>query len=116
MPDTTVVKVDSAHSPKGPGGQKYLANGRALSMRLWEKEPPGEAKPAIRRDYETVGFAIAGKAELVLEGQTVLLHPGASWVVPKGAEHSYKVLEEFTAVEATAPPAEVHGRDDAPAA
>lgn len=111
MPDTTVVKVDSAHSPKGPDGQKYLANGRAISMRLWEKEPPAEARTSARRDYETVGYAIAGSAELTIEGQTVRLDPGTSWIVPKGAEHSYRVIEEFTAVEATTPPAEVHDRD-----
>jgi hypothetical protein len=29
-----------------------------------------------------------------------------------GAGHSYKVLEAFTAVEATCPPALVHGRDE----
>jgi hypothetical protein len=34
-------------------------------------------------------------------------------VVPKGASHTYRVLEAFTAVEATAPPASAHGRDEA---
>jgi hypothetical protein len=33
-------------------------------------------------------------------------------VVPKGARHSYRILETFTAVEATSPPAEVHSRDE----
>jgi quercetin dioxygenase-like cupin family protein len=42
----------------------------------------------------------------------VLLEQGDSWVVPKGASHTYKILEAFTAVEVTSPPAEVHGRDD----
>jgi quercetin dioxygenase-like cupin family protein len=41
-----------------------------------------------------------------------LLEPGDSWVVPKGASHSYRILEPFTAVEATCPPAAVHGRDE----
>ena len=41
----------------------------------------------------------------------VLLEPGDSWLVPKGASHTYNILESFTAVEATSPPAEVHGRD-----
>lgn len=112
MPDTTVIKVDGAYSPKGPEGQKYLANGRSLSMRLWEREAPGESKTPVRRDYETVGYVISGQAELLIEGQAVLLHPGTSWVVPKGSEHSYRILEEFTAVEATTPPAEVHSRDE----
>ena len=43
----------------------------------------------------------------------MLLESGNSWVVPEGASHSYKILEPFTAVEATFPPAQVHGRDEA---
>jgi quercetin dioxygenase-like cupin family protein len=113
MTDTSVIKVNSQSSPKGKMGQKYLANGVKISMRLWEDEQPGEAKPPTQRDYETVGYVINGKAELHLEGQMVLLEPGASWVVPSGASHTYKILEPFTAVEATSPPAEVHGRDEA---
>src|SRR3712207_8093052 len=63
-------------------------------FRSWEKEAPGPAKPPVRRDYETVGYAIAGRAELTIEGQTVLLEPANSWVVPKGAEHSYRIRSE----------------------
>lgn len=112
MTDKSITKVQSAFSPKGTMGQKYLAAGVGLGMRLWENEPPGEPKPRTQRDYETVGFVIKGKAELELEGQKVLLEPGDSWVVPKGATHTYRVLEAFTAVEATAPPASIHGRDE----
>ena len=61
--------------------------------------------------FAAVGYVIGGRAELHLEGQKVLLEKGDSWLVPPGAEHSYRVLERFTAVEATAPPAQVHGRD-----
>jgi quercetin dioxygenase-like cupin family protein len=111
MRDTTVQKVSSGHSPKGDMGQKYLASGVAVSMRLWQEEP-GASKPETQRDYETVGYVIAGKAELHLEGQMVLLAEGDSWVVPKGARHSYRILEPLTAVEATSPPAQVHGRDE----
>ncbi len=42
----------------------------------------------------------------------VLLKAGDSWVVPRGASHSYKILETFKAVEVTHPPAEIHGRDE----
>ena len=112
MPDTSVKKVDSAYSPKGEMGQKYLASGKSLSMRLWEDEQPGEGKPPTQREYETVGYVIKGRAELHIENQMVLLEPGSSWVVPKGVSHTYKILEPFTAVEATSPPAQVHGRDE----
>ena len=110
--DTSVIKVDSRHSPVSADGMKYLASGVSVSMRLWEKERPTEEKPEHVRAYETVGFVISGRAELVLEGQTVLLEPGSSWVVPKGAHHTYRILEPFTAIEATHPPYQVHGRAD----
>lgn len=113
MSDTTVMKVNSAHSPKGQMGQKYLATGKTVSMRLWEDEQPDEPKPAATREYETVGYVIKGKAELHIEGQMILLEAGDSWMVPKGASHTYKIVEPFTAVEATSPPSQVHGRDDA---
>ncbi len=113
MRDTTVKKVCSEHSPRGEMGQLYLVSGKSLSMRLWREDPTGEGKAPTRREYETVGYVIGGKAELHVEGQTVVLNTGDSWAVPKGALHTYFILEPFTAVEATAPPAEMHGRDEA---
>lgn len=112
MSDTTIIKVDSHHSPKGHDGEKYLASGKNISMRMWENEQPGEPKAPVARPYETVGYVLSGRAELHLAGQTVILEPGNSWVVPKDAEHTYKILESFSAVEATTPPAQVHGRED----
>lgn len=113
MADTTLIKVNSHYSPKGPQGQKYLAAGKNVAMRLWENEQPSAAKEPVTREYETVGYVISGRAELHLAGQMVLLEAGDSWVVPKGASHTYNILEAFTAVEATYPPAAMHGRDEA---
>ncbi len=110
--DTTVTKIDSATSPVGPDGEVYLASGKSMAMRMWRDEQPADAKPMVRRDYETVGYVLSGRAELQIEGQTVTLEPGNSWVVPRGAEHTYRILETFSAVEATHPPYHVHGRED----
>jgi quercetin dioxygenase-like cupin family protein len=114
MNDTTVMKVSSEASPRGEMGQVYLASGKRVSMRMWRDEQPneGDDKGSAAREYETVGYVISGRAELTLEGQTLRLEPGDSWLVPPGAQHSYRILEAFTAVEATAPPAQVHGRDE----
>ena len=112
MRDNTVIKAKSAFSPTGAMGQKYLATGIHVGMRLWKDEPPGELKEQAARDYETVGYVVKGRATLDLEGQRIVLEPGDSWVVPKGAAHAYQILEAFTAVEATCPPAVVHGRDE----
>lgn len=110
MEDTTIKKIDSRHSPTGEKGQKYLASGVGIAMRLWEDEQPQD-KAFDTHPYETVGYVISGRAELHSEGQKVVLEPGDSWVVPEGARHKYKILEPFTAVEATHPPAHVHDRD-----
>lgn len=109
--DTSVKKVQSRHSPHGALGQRYLVAGKAISMRLWSEEEPGTPAVETVRDYETVGYVIGGRAELKLDGQTIRLEEGDSWLVPKGATHSYRIIETFTAVEATAPPAEFHDRD-----
>jgi len=114
--DKSVVKVSPAHAPRGPMGQKYLASGIKMGMRLFEEEQPCSQKPVTARDYETLGFVVKGRAELHLEGQMVLLEPGDSWLVPKGAHHTYKILEPFTAVECTSPPAFIHNRDEPPPA
>ena len=110
--DTTIKKIDSSESPQGSMGQRYLATGKKMSMRLWENVEPTDDKTPRKRDYETIGYVISGRAEVVVEGQTASLEPGDSWVVPAGAEHTYRILEPFTAVEGTSPPAEVHGRDE----
>jgi quercetin dioxygenase-like cupin family protein len=81
-------------------------------MRLWRELPPHDDEAISHRDYETVGYVIEGTARLHIEGQVVLLEPGDSWVVPQGARHRYEILEPFTAVEATSPPAHVHSRDE----
>ncbi|MEB3196026.1 MAG: cupin domain-containing protein [Candidatus Sericytochromatia bacterium] len=113
MADTSVTKVCAAYSPRGEHGQKYLASGVGIAMRLWEQEQAGFEKPYSRRDYETVGYVLAGEAELEVEGQHLHLSPGDSWVVPRGALHRYRILENFSAVEATHPPAHLHARDQA---
>ena len=112
MSDTTIKKVNAKTSPKGDMGQTYLVSGVGMSMRMWDAEEPSEPKPEAKREYETVGFVISGKAELHLEGQKVLLEEGDSWLVPQGALHMYNILEAFTAVEATHPPARVDDRDE----
>ena len=99
MPDTTIKKVEADTSPKGEMGQRYLVAGKRVSMRLWIDEPGGKLKAPTSREYETVGYVISGSAKLDLEGQTLNLKRGDSWLVPAGAVHQYTIIEPFTAVD-----------------
>ena len=96
--------VNAQNAPTGAEGEKQLAAGHHVALRLWENEQPGDPKPTSNSAYETVGYVLKGRAELHLEGKVTLLEPGASYLVPQGAAHTYKILEAFTAIEATSPP------------
>ena len=97
------LKVSTAKASNGAEGEKQLAFGISIGMRMWE-EQPGEEKPESVREYETVGYVVRGSAQLEVNGQTLDLKAGDSWLVPKGARHRYRILEPLTAIEATSPP------------
>lgn len=88
-----------------------LAKGDKVAMRLWEAEKGSSTDDSKKErvyeaHHESVGYCLSGRAELVLEGQKLILEPGQSWLVPPNARHTYKVLEgPFRALEATADPA-----------
>lgn len=108
---TNVPQVKNEdQSGEGDMGQKYLVAGKQVAMRKWD-EPAGDVCTSRSRQYETVGFLISGKLELTIDNQTASLHPGDSWLVPAGADHQYRIIEDIVAVEATSPPARFAERD-----
>lgn len=113
MDTCTLKKVPKSDARQGPMSQLYLAAGQDVALRMWEGEVETDGIEGPARDYETVGYVISGQAELTIERQTISLVRGDSWVVSKGAAHSYKIIEAFTAVEATSPPARWESRDGA---
>jgi len=98
------TKIAKSDAPRGDQGQRFLAAGQSVALRLWEAEAVGEIQSKTTRDYEVVGFVLSGRAELHFDSQVTHLEPGDSWLVPKGVSHAYKIVESFTAVEATSPP------------
>lgn len=112
MADSTITKVGLESAPTGPMGQKYLAKGANVALRMWDEEPSDDPKAPASREYETVGYVISGHAELHANNQVTELQQGDSWVVPQGVAHTYKILAPFVAVEATSPPAREESRDE----
>ena len=104
MSDATQT-INSSDAPRGANGQLHLAAGKTVALRMWRDEEPAVAKAATVRPYETVGYVVSGRAELHLGETVVSLEPGDSWVVPKDVSHTYRILETFSALEATSPPA-----------
>ncbi len=92
-------------------GQKYLATGKQVGLRRWEEQTCEYDQPRCR-EYETVGYLLSGTLELDLDGQTVQLHGGDSWLVPARAMHRYRVIKDIVAIEATSPPARFNDRDE----
>ncbi len=98
-----IVVVNSNDTSTSAESEVTLAAGAAMSMRMWRNEQPHEKQPH-RSPYETLGYVVAGRAELTIEGETAQLSAGVSYLVPANAEHTYRIIEPFTAVECTAPP------------
>lgn len=102
--ETGAMKVNSRNVPHSQQGQKHLLAGDVLSLQLWEEEHPGRRRVKTKRDAETIGYVIAGRAELLVGERQVLLKPGDAWIVPKGVLHQYRILTPFTAIEVSCPP------------
>ena len=112
MPDTTIKKVEAGTSPRGEMGQKYLVAGKRVSMRLWVQRTRGQAQGPNSQGLRDRRVRNLGAAQSsIWKDKNSNLKAGDLWLVPAGAMHQYTIIEPFTAVEATAPPAEVHGRD-----
>ena len=104
-----IRKISSVGTQACPSGEVLLASGTKMAMRMWQDEEPQD-KAAHRSPYETIGYVVSGRAELTIEGETVPLEPGDSWLVPAETEHTYRIVETFTAIECTSPPAIVAAR------
>ena len=101
---THIEIIDAEHTRKSKYGERHLAVGHAMSMRMWDCEPAGIEKKPRKVDYETIGYVISGRAEVMIDGEAAMLTPGTSWVVPRGVEHTYEIMETFTAIECNSPP------------
>ncbi|GAC1301033.1 MAG: cupin domain-containing protein [Vulcanimicrobiaceae bacterium] len=105
MRTTSAHTIASATAERGPDGHIVLAGGTNVALRAWRDEEPGEPKPLTTREYDTVGYVLRGRAELHCGGEHFVLTDGDSYFVPRGIAHTYRILESFSAVEATSPPA-----------
>jgi mannose-6-phosphate isomerase-like protein (cupin superfamily) len=97
-----VVRDDATH---GTRGERLLAAGRHVGLRIWERDPASERSVAPDPANERVAYVASGVLVVAVAGDPpVEIRAGDSYVVPPGAGHRYEVLEPATVVEAVCPP------------
>jgi quercetin dioxygenase-like cupin family protein len=102
--------VTRSDATNGPRGEKLMAHGDTVAMRVWEREPEGETSPTHSNDYEYVAYVAAGALRVQIgDDDAQEVRAGDSYVVPAGTPYGFEVLERATVVEAVSPPSAVGG-------
>jgi uncharacterized cupin superfamily protein len=80
-----------------------LARRRHVELRLWERDPAGEATADADAEHDHVAYVQSGAIIVRIDhGPPVELHSGDSYVVPAGCDCRFEVLEPSTVIEAIA--------------
>ncbi|SMO70917.1 cupin domain-containing protein [Gracilimonas mengyeensis] len=102
---SSTTEIVEGKLAEGDDVKEIMASGKDVGLRMWKDEEPTSDKESHSSPYETVGYVLKGKAELHVQDEVMELEEGDSYLVPKDAEHHYNIIETFSAVEATSPPA-----------
>ncbi len=102
--------VRDGEATQGPRGERLLARGQEVALRVWVHEPAGETAPEHSNPYEYVAYLAEGSMRVRIgAAQAQDLGPGDSYVVPAQTPYAFEVLERATVVEAVAPPSGLDG-------
>ena len=97
--------VQSSDARTGDRGERLLARGEQVALRVWEHEPAGETAPEHANPYEYVAYVTAGAMRVRIGGaEAVEVGAGDSYVVPADTPYAFEILDRATVVEAVAPP------------
>jgi quercetin dioxygenase-like cupin family protein len=100
--DTRIVKRSDAAT--GSRGEKIMAHGDRVALRVWEREPEGETSEKHSNRYEYVAYVAAGALRVRIgDDGAQEVRAGDSYVVPAETPYSFEVLEPATVVEAVSP-------------
>lgn len=95
--------IQAADAKTGKEGEKLLAHGENVSMRLWDGEEAGSDKPEHQNTYEYVAYVISGQLEIKLQGKSFKVGQGDSYCIPANTPYSLKILAKATVLEALTP-------------
>ena len=104
MPTIAEHVVIREQTTCGRHGERLMARARHVELRLWERDPAGEAVADPDAEHDLLVYVQAAALIVTIaEDPPVEVHPGDSYVVPAGEEHRFEVLEPAIVVEAIGP-------------
>lgn len=96
--------VLSAEAVTGDRGERLLARGEQVALRVWEHEPAGETAPEHANEYEYVAYLTDGLMRVRIgDAEPVEVGVGDSYVVPARTPYAFEIVERATVVEAVWP-------------
>ncbi|MBW3630124.1 MAG: cupin domain-containing protein [Gemmatimonadetes bacterium] len=96
--------VSSSDATLGERGERLLARGERVALRVWEHEAEGETSPEHANEYEYVAYVAEGAIRVSIGGEdAVEVRAGGSYVVPARTPYSFEITERATVVEAVSP-------------
>lgn len=63
----------------------------------------GADLPVHQHPQEQTGYLVSGRIDLTIDGIRHAVHPGDSWCIPGGADHSALAREDSVALEVFSP-------------
>ncbi len=63
----------------------------------------GRELPLHRHEEEQVGYLVSGHIILIIDDKRYEMHPGDSWAIPGGINHSAEIMEDSVAIEVFSP-------------
>ncbi len=86
---------------------KNLVQG-AHTMMLRFRLAEGSGLPPHSHPHEQTGFLVDGALRFTIAGEVSDVHPGDSWCILGGVEHSVEALVDSEAIEIFSPPREAY--------
>jgi quercetin dioxygenase-like cupin family protein len=106
MPTTAEHVVVREQTMCGQHGERLMARSPQLELRLWERDPAGEAVADPDADHDHLVYVQSGALIVTIaDDPPVEVHPGDSYVVLAGEDYRFEVLEPAIVVEAVGPSA-----------
>lgn len=96
---------------KSPTGYRTMAEGIEMKTLAYGDKTlmsefrlqQGAQLPRHSHPHEQTGYLVAGRMELTIGQDSVVVEPGDSWSIPGDVEHNATVLEDSLAIEVFAP-------------